>query len=525
MSKTWAGWLGAAIACMVLMGVGGTAWAQEAGGGATVPPAPPVPAGEAAAPAPPAGEPAATATTTETKTTTTTEAAPAAPERDVVDQIKNPVPWFSWGFDERIRQEYYNNVFRLDNKGPNREWNFGRYRSRLWATLSPMKELDLNVRLAWESRYWWEPEIPPKDGWQENNLYFDNINFKVKQPFGLPVTLTVGRQDIILGDGWLVLDGTPYDGSTSIFFDAIRATVDLKDIQTTVDLIYIQNYWNSNKYWPPTDIPNVVAEQNEKGVILWVANKSIKDTEIDGYFIYKHNDNMFNPNSKWNNQAPLAAGDDGDIYTFGSRLVHNFGEHWLAKAEGALQFGNQKTNYPAFSPGFHQQQEIWAGGATTSLTYLFKDKMNNQLSTGYEFLSGDRAGTKGTNEAFNSLWGRWPQWSELVVYNWATEGRIAQITNLHRIWWGWQVDPMKQLRLQIRYHLLFSDRNTFQETAPAAFGDGCFRGQAVVTMLTYKINRFLSGHLTAEWFNPSDYYSQPRDDCAFFTRAELMFTF
>jgi hypothetical protein len=520
MSKLSAGWLGAAIACMAfMMGVSGTAWAQQAEGEQVPPPAP---GGAAVAPAPPAGEAAATAEVTEAAAPATEAAAPAPPERSAVDRIKNPVSWFSWGFDERLRHEYLDNVFNLEEKRPNREWNFERYRSRLWATLSPMKELDLNVRLAWESRYWWKPD--DREGYQANNLFFDNANFKVKQPFGFPVTLTVGRQDIILGDGWLVLDGTPYDGSTSIFFDAIRATVDLKDINTTIDLIYTQNYWNSSKYWPPEDVINTVIEQNEKGVILWVANKSIKDTEIDGYFIYKHNDNVFNPNSKTNGQPPLATGDDGDIYTFGSRLVHNIGEHWLAKAEGALQFGNQKTNYPAFSPGFHQQQEIWAGGATMSLTYLFKDKMNNQLSTGYEFLSGDRAGTN-TNEAFNPLWGRWPQWSELIVYQFATEERIAQITNLHRLWWGWQFDPIKQIRVQLRYHLIFCDRNTFKDTSPANFGSGCFRGQVLTTMITYKINRFLSGHLTAEWFKPDGYYSPARDDNALFTRAELVFTF
>ncbi len=374
-------------------------------------------------------------------------ATPAAPPpQDWVDRVKNPVSWLNWGFDERIRQEYFDNVFNLEEKRKNREWDFGRYRSRIWTTVTPIPELEFNVRLAWESRYWFQPEdIPARDDYQSNNLFFDNLNFKIKQPFGLPVTVTVGRQDIILGDGWLVLDGTPYDGSTSIYFDAVRTTIELKDIQTTADLIYIQNYATNNKWLPPEDtrhaaqqiaegnVSSEVIEQDEKGAILWVANKSIKDTEIDGYFIYKHNDAVF------------ANADDGDIYTLGSRVVHNIGEHWLAKAEGALQFGEQKTLYPKFSPAFGTQQNIWAGGATTSLTYLFKDKWNNQLATGYEFLSGDRSDTKGTNEAFNPLWGRWPQWSELMVYNYATETRIANVNNLHRIWYGWQADPCKYI--------------------------------------------------------------------------------
>lgn len=435
---------------------------------------------------------------------------PVAAAQDWVDQVKNPVPWFKWGFDQRWRHEYLNNAFNLMEKAPNREWNYQRYRTRLWATVSPMKELDLNVRLAWESRYWWKPD--DREGYQANNMLFDNLNFKLKEPGGLPLTLTVGRQDIILGDGWLVLDGTPNDGSRTIFFDAIRATVNLKDINTTADVIYLQQYANANKYLPPTDVDDYTIEQDEKGAILWVANKSIKDTEIDGYFMYKHSD------------AVLAAGDDGDLYTFGSRVVRNFGEHWLAKGEGALQFGNGKTNYPKYSPGFGKQQKIWAGGANTSLTYMFKDKWNNQLQTGYEFLSGDRAGTD-TNEAFNPLWGRWPQWSEVMIYAYAPEERIANVTNLHRVWYGWQADPTKKLQLQVRYHLLFSDRNTFEQTNPDRFGGGCFRGQVVTGIARYKFNRFLSGHLQAEYFKPDGYYAPDRDDGAIFMRAEMVFAF
>lgn len=438
---------------------------------------------------------------------------PTPASRDLVDQIKQPVPWFSWGFDERWRQEYLNNAFSLRESDPNREWTYQRYRTRLWGTLTPIKDtLDINMRLTWESRYWWQPEdVPARTDYVANNMVIDNINFKLKNPGGIPLTLTVGRQDIILGDGWLVLDGTPNDGSRTIFFDAIRATFDLKDCKTTADVIYIQNYANANKYWPPEDTKDFTIEQDEKGAIVWVANKSIKDTEIDGYFIYKHNTPV------------LANADDGDIYTFGARGVHNIGEHWLAKAEGALQFGNQKTLYPKFSPAFGTQQSIWAGGANTSLAYLFKDKWNNQLQTGYEFLSGDRADTKNTYEAFNPLWGRWPQWSELMVYVYAPEERIANITNLHRIWYGWQADPTQKLQLQVRYNLLFSDRNTFEQTNPGRFGGGCFRGQCVTAIARYKFNRFLSGHLQAEWFKPDGYYAPDRNDNALFLRAELVF--
>lgn len=492
----------AAVACMVVIGMAGVAWAAENGQAAPAAAEPAVVAASAE------GE-KATEPVKETPIAVSEKPVPA--ERDWVDQVKNPVKWFSWGFDQRVRHEYQNNVMSLDRHAPNRDWSYQRYRSRLWGTVSPVKELDLNLRATWEGFYWWKPD--DRDGFDERNLVIDSLNFKLKQPFGLPMTFTGGRQDIILGDGWLVLDGTPNDGSRTIFFDAARLTWDFKDAKTTADIIYIQQYANADRYLPPCSVDQFTIEQDERGAILWVTNRSIKDTEINGYFIYKHSD------------AVLANGDDGDLYTPGIRVVRTIGDHWLAKGEGAIQFGNQKTNYPAFSPGFGRQQDVWAGGANTSLTYLFKDKWNNQASVGYEFLSGDRAGTKGTNEAFNPLWGRWPQWSELMVYQYATEERIGQVTNLHRVWFGWQADPTKKLQVQARYHLLFADRNTFEATAPAAFGGGCFRGQVVTALARYKFNRFLSGHLLAEYFQPDGYYAPNRDDAAIFARAELVFAF
>ena len=63
-----------------------------------------------------------------------------------------------------------------------------------------------------------------------------------------------GRQDIALGDPddwWLVLDGTPGDGSWTFFLDSIRTTYELKEAKTKFDVIYI--YQNAMPdEWIPT---------------------------------------------------------------------------------------------------------------------------------------------------------------------------------------------------------------------------------------------------------------------------------
>ena len=79
----------------------------------------------------------------------------------------------------------------------------------------------------------------------------DNLNVQWKKPLDLPATLTVGRQDIFLGDGWLVGDGTPEDGSFTYFLDSARGTYDLEDQNTTIDAIGIVQYGRPDA-WLPT---------------------------------------------------------------------------------------------------------------------------------------------------------------------------------------------------------------------------------------------------------------------------------
>ncbi len=493
MSKNGLTPLVAAIVLMVGFGLAGVAWGQQAEADAeVVAPAETAVDGETYVEAESATEPVA-----ETPLAVSDEPVPA--ERDWVARVKQPVDWFSWGFDQRLRHTYINNAFNLDRSLPNREWNFQRYRSRLWGSLKPVEEFELQTRLVWESRYWWKPDA--REGYDCSDVIIDKLNFVFNKPFGLPVKVQAGRFDMILGDGWLVLDGTPLDGSRTIFFNGVRSTWEFKDIDTTAEVVWVQNYSDPDVFLPPIgskDVPLV--EQDEVGAIFWLTNRSIKNLEMNGYFIYKHND------------AVLANGDDGDLYTFGARGVYDFAKHWRFDAQGAIQFGNNRL------------RDVWAGAAKTSLTYLFRDTWDNQLSVLYEFLSGDDPDTD-TNEQFNPLWGRWPQFAEVIIYNYATETRVAEVTNLHRLGFGWQANPTKKMQLAATYQLLFADENSFRGNPAMFSGSGCFRGQLATAILRYKFNRFLSGHLLGEWFEPGNYYSDNRDDGALFARAELVFAF
>jgi hypothetical protein len=448
------------------------------------------------------------------------EAAPAAKSAeapaytDAIDEFiaksKTPVPWFRWGADIRFRDEYINGA-GLNHHSPARgtkgdELNYQRYRPRWWATLTPAKDIDLNMRIMWEGRHWSAPDGTPE--WVQGGVLMDILNLKLTNVGGSPLTMTLGRQDLMLGDGWLVMDGTPTDGSRTFFFDAARFTYDAKNINTTIDAIYIQQSGRGNDVCPPllddrTGPParNVI-EQDERGVILWAANKSIKNTEIDGYYMYKDSE-------------PIASdGDDGHIHTFGARVAGDATDHWRYRAEGAYEFGSNRNQY------------VRAFGLNSGLTYLLKDKWNNQWrAVQYEYLSGDDPHSRGTNEAFKLLWGRWTRWNEIIGYGWSAtkEGRARDLTNMHRLTTGWSLNPVPKVELAADYHLLFAAENTFAGTA--GFSEaGAFRGQLVTLLAKFDITKHLKAHILQEYFFPGNYYAAPRDDPGVFLRGELYFT-
>lgn len=487
-----------------------------------------------------------------------------SPIESTLDEVKNPAPWLSWGGDLRIRNEYFDNALSLTTErsvsplfAPVHEQDYFRFRGRLWTSVTPTEGISLNVRLAAEPRDFLKSSTMDtffeEQGMQWRYGILDTLNLQWRKPLDLPVSVTVGRQDLFLGDGWLVGDGTPEDGSFTFFLDAARVTYELKDLNTTIDAIGLVQDARPDG-WLPTLGPStsqgghpeplLLTDQNEKGAILWVANKSLPAANLDGYFIYKQD-------SRLSSTPEAAFGDNADIYTAGGRLSGLLLDHWKYSAEGAYQFGrkqdpelNMGGNNPLLAPGAETTgfRDLSAFGFNSKVSYVFNDPWKNQLSLSYEYLSGDNPGT-GRDEMFDVLWGRWPRWSELYnVYSYVQETRVGQTANLHRVGPTWSISPLKNLEFNASYFALFADQQVptrdldhafsallgpnapspFANANPGITSGGNFRGHYLQSVLKYKFSRHVSGHLWAEFLFPGDYYVSR--NVVDFLRAELLFS-
>lgn len=444
--------------------------------------------------------------------------APAPSELEkAIKEIKNPTPWLTWGGDFRVRNEYLDTTLTLDEKHPLSEQDYFRYRARLYTTVKPIENVSLNVRLATEPRTWMRPAgYSPYRGnsgtdWTEGMI--DTLNVQWKNVLGQPLSIVVGRQDIMLGEGWLTGDGTPYDGSWTYYLDAARVSYELKEQHTLIEAIGIMQNAEAEAWLPTINNQNrFLSEQDEYGAILNIVNTSLPYANINPYFIYKQDDRV------------MAGGDDADIYTIGARISGLVDEHWKYSFEGAYQFGEKRDlaiKYPEVSDDY---RDIQAYGFNGKMMYLVKDKLNNQIGFNYEFLSGDDPDTQ-DDEMFDVLWGRYPRWAEIGLYSFARETRVGQQANYHRFGPSWTCNPMKGMELTLNYYALFaqSDVPTRENSAALFSHDDHFRGHFAAAMLKHKFTPRLSGHLWGELQFPGNYYVN--DHVMSFLRAELMFNF
>jgi len=466
---------------------------------------------------------------------------------DWVDAFHHPFDGLEMGMDLRLRDEYNHNTTSVDDQfGDNYDnaarkikhgnWNEGnaqRYRMR-WSTIWTLApDVTFNTRLVWE--FW--TFNSPKNSYNTasgngrdtdlRELIFDRLNIQWKNAFDAPMTLTIGRQDIMLGTGWLVCDGTTGDGSRTFYFDAARATINLRD-KTQLDLIGITQYDDEETWLTPfnhRDFLHVTQKTDENGFIAYLTDKSIENTQLEAYYIYKKEEPS-NWTQFWQNRSKnwsTTPGLDAEIHTFGGRVAQNLDENWSYSVEMAKQFGTRND------------ESMKGLGTNDKLAYAFNDEWKNELRTTFEYLSGDKPGTRGS-ERFDPLWGDWPQpqrGGDLCGFLYTFETATYEVTNLYRLGFGHTFKPIKDWSFATDYNLLWADQNTKGDSSspsgtygsPQYSSSGNFRGQLLSWLATYSCCKNFKTYFMLDYFVPGDYYDESTRDHAVFARVNVEWTF
>lgn len=424
---------------------------------------------------------------------------------------------FRYGADLRIREEYIDDIpIIADPPGVTRggENNYFRFRPRIWAEGDATEKITLRARAVTEWREWEDPDVegrPQRSTWEwPDEWVFDNlyVDFKELVP---DLDLRVGRQDMIYGTGKVLLEGTPKDGSRTIYFNAVKATwKGMKDAPLDAFVIYNESLDELAIDDADRDLTGKTSANDditESGGGLYWKNNVNAEMPFELYAIYKNE-------SDWESgpATNLVAHDELDLGTVGFRLMPKFSDSLSGNLEAAYQLG--------------EQGDVDVNGYMVDAFLTWKapvlEDMKPAVSYGIYLLSGDDPGTADENEGWNPLWARYPQFSELYVYAWDAEaaGRWSNVTAPHV---DLSLSPLKWLKTTAMVYYLWAP----EDDGP---GDGQERGVLGVLKNEVTIREGLlckkdklTGHLWLEVLEPGDYYNV--DDTALFARWELMYAF
>ncbi len=437
-------------------------------------------------------------------------------EKTLSDYLHTPFSWMHNGADLRFRIASAENLPALSDDKLNNVWLYKRYRARIWTTLNLRDDIDFNARLIWELFDWQKPGR--KNGYADKNeIMFDKFSFTFMNPFDMPLKATVGRQDIIIGKGWLIFEGTPYDASRSLFFDAARFTFNLRADKTTLDLIYIDQKPEADRWINPIKYEHRdLMPAEERGFIFYLINRPGKNNNFEAYLIYK-NDNPVD------RTIIPATSRKAEIFTFGGAIEEKLNDRWDYRIEAAFQTGDKENKETG------QMDNLKAWGLVSHLCRSFNDSYSNKIHFSFEHLSGDDPDTA-DNEQFDPLWGKWPQWSILCLYAYTAETSLGDITNFSRFNIGHSFRPARKWQIETNYHFLLADENNMpvseEPSNSLEFSEaGKVRGHLLTNCIKYNFSKNISTDVLSELFSPGSYYGRNSRDLAYFIRWQIIAAF
>jgi len=334
-----------------------------------------------------------------------------------------------------------------------------------------------------------------------NEFVVDSLILSIPDILGY-VDIKIGRMDLSpleYGEGFLLADGTPLDGSRTNYFNAAKLKINFPKSKSSVEFIGIYNTATDNvlpvinENSPPTPLN----DSNESAFIIYGKTNPEAKSYFEPYFMYKNED----ANPSINKQQE-------GIAAFGSFAKFNLKNSAVVRAQAAIQLSDDNNTVRA---GY--------GG------YVFADlpvSILQPFSIGYVYLSGedpDGTGTRG----WDPLFSRYPWMSDLLSYTFTNESGVGYWTNLQMCKADFNVSPFARMSLLLSGAALFANDNMqfLNNNGPVPiFGGGKYRGTLAQAKISYIFSEHFNCYLLGEYFKPGDFYYNAANDVVF-VRAEF----
>ena len=410
-------------------------------------------------------------------------------------------PSLTWGAELRLRSESWNQLLdhRQDAEDARIQY---RLRSRLWGAWRPSESLALRAGLVQENRHM----VRPDAAIHAREVVFETLALDWRfHPKG---RLSVGRQDVQRGEGFVLFDGTPLDGSRTSYSNALVAAWEAPF--GTVELIGISNP-RKDQYLPrfgearnPAEVQQL-GEWDLQATGLYVTSQPLGPVRLEGYGLQ------------------IAATGDGRAASHpfyradrraviaGARVQWEPAPRRTFTAEATAQRGEEDA-----VPGLRVRRDLRAWGGYARFSQAFERAWKPILAVGVTALSGDDPSTP-AHEGWEPFLSRWPKWSEALVLSEIPEAAVATATNLALAEAEVRMKPRPWLELKAFWLGL---RALEAPTPGGLYGDGRRRGQIWGARANLDLGRGFRAHGLLERFEPGTFYGHR--DPGYYLRFEVV---
>ncbi len=346
----------------------------------------------------------------------------------------------------------------------------------------------------------------------EFDVLLDLAYVQMKEIFYSPLTLTIGRQDLVFGRGF-VIGWNPQDPNSNtqadefsqlLSFDAIRATLDFNP--WTLDFVYSKITEGSLN---PEDDRD-----------LYLANMNYKFAEYnavaEGYYF-----------GEVNRVGAATGSRSNSTHTVGGRVQFDPISQITLGGELAYQFGDYFSSTATSS----RDRSAWALDIFGE--YRWDSNWKPMLGIEYVYLSGE----EDLSTTSSGEYGAWNGSFRLPVYGWihdyregyfatgSSSDQVAGQNQQHVAIYG-SIKPLDDMQLSAQYYHFWTTETAHSTiTSPSSASLSEHIGDEIDLLLTYNYTADVTFNTYADFFIPGDMFSSPNDAMATQLIQEVKVTF
>ncbi len=374
-----------------------------------------------------------------------------------------------------------------------------RIRTRIYGALDIGKDITVNLRLA--NRVHFVTSSPAEHNnngaatWEfPDELYIDAANIEIRNLLDSGLSLTIGRQDMKLGNGMIFCEGTPFDQGRSLYSDGLKAVYEHENDKLTAFIFY--DSWKDRTIFINDRNRALRSGDVFTAGIYWTHN--FADTlKLDTYYMFNDLDDR-HPDFA---ERAHAADASVSLHTAGFRLFGTAPQWMDYSFEAARQFGRDAN-------GGHQAGTM----VDARLDFKICDSSCLKPVLGLEFthLSGDDSST-GRNEGWNPLMTQCPLWGEELLPIMLN----GVWSNLNMAGGKFSVMATEKCKLSIYVTDVFADDRDGMAGAGICSGGGRHIGLLAGAHAAYTFNANLSAQAYLSHFMPGNYFDNGQDSTWF----------